>query len=500
MTGPRFDDLTKTLGKSTSRRAVLKALALAAVGGVLSRAGGGDAEARARVRMACARLGQPCNTIPGTPGNKICCPHLACDADLTCCKPQNESCVDDGDCCAGNVCRPNPKGLGNRCLPPGGVGAACVETADFSDALVCEPYSGLCLEITGTPCTANNQCVSGICDDYTGICAGACLDLCVNCASSADCCAGLQCVNFQCLANDGTACIEDSDCASGLCDEYTGFCIGSCLTAHTGCFEAGDCCAGLTCFGSVCLGADGTPCAANGDCVSNFCEPYTRTCVTCVADGSACAANLECCSGICDAYSGACIATLLPTGSPCLAGEDCATGLCDAYSSTCVTCLPAADACQANSDCCVGICDNYTGVCGPCRADLDPCAESADCCGGFCDFATNTCSNYCVNNTGACSADGECCSKRCANGVCAACLVDTSTCGRNGDCCTGNCTNNICGACLANGGACTAGSQCCNLHCQNNGTCGGCANDGAPCSSHLDCCGDDCSGGFCRTL
>src|SRR4051794_35436094 len=76
MTGPRFDDLTKALSKGASRRSVLKALVAAAVGGVVTRGGGDDAEARARVNMACARLGQPCSTVKGTPGSKICCPHL----------------------------------------------------------------------------------------------------------------------------------------------------------------------------------------------------------------------------------------------------------------------------------------------------------------------------------------------------------------------------------------------------------------------------------------
>ena len=74
MTDERFDNLTRVLGKATSRRSVFKGLVAAAVGGVLTRGGSKDADARARVRMACARLGQPCASGTGTPANQVCCP------------------------------------------------------------------------------------------------------------------------------------------------------------------------------------------------------------------------------------------------------------------------------------------------------------------------------------------------------------------------------------------------------------------------------------------
>jgi hypothetical protein len=80
VTDKSFDQLTKLVSRSTSRRGLLKGAAAAALSGVAMRLrGGNDAEARARVRMACARLGQPCDTVAGTPGNMICCPGLACD-------------------------------------------------------------------------------------------------------------------------------------------------------------------------------------------------------------------------------------------------------------------------------------------------------------------------------------------------------------------------------------------------------------------------------------
>src|SRR6476661_9951589 len=135
MTDERFDNLTRVLGKATSRRSVFKGLVAAAVGGVLTRAGGDSAAARARVRMACARLGQPCGSGTGTPANQVCCPDLTCGDAAVCCKDTNATCLGDGDCCGENVCRPNPSGLGNRCLPPGGVGAECVDDGDCATGL-----------------------------------------------------------------------------------------------------------------------------------------------------------------------------------------------------------------------------------------------------------------------------------------------------------------------------------------------------------------------------
>src|SRR4051794_19103278 len=107
MTDDRFDRLTKLVSRSTSRRGLLKGAAAVALSGVVARVRGGvgnDAEARARIKMACARLGQPCSTVKGTPGSLICCPHLVCDSDHTCCTPENGSCLMDSDCCGEDVC------------------------------------------------------------------------------------------------------------------------------------------------------------------------------------------------------------------------------------------------------------------------------------------------------------------------------------------------------------------------------------------------------------
>jgi hypothetical protein len=153
MADERFDHVTKLVSTSTTRRGLFKGVAAVALAGLVARVrGSGEAAARARVKMACARLGQPCHTVAGTPGNQVCCPHLVCDTDLTCCTPAGESCVDDADCCGDGavVCRPNPAGLGGRCLAPGELGAACLSDSDCAST-TCDGYTATCV---AGPCYA----------------------------------------------------------------------------------------------------------------------------------------------------------------------------------------------------------------------------------------------------------------------------------------------------------------------------------------------------------
>ena len=167
MPDERFDDLTRNLSRGVSRRGVLKSIGAAALAGAGWRLRGDRAvEARARVKMACARLGQSCDNAPHAAGNLVCCPHLACDSDLTCCKPTNESCATDGDCCADDICRPNPRGVGSRCLPPGDLGAECVEDDDCAVGLACEVNTGTCGVICGIYVCEPQQ----TCDSYTLTC------------------------------------------------------------------------------------------------------------------------------------------------------------------------------------------------------------------------------------------------------------------------------------------------------------------------------------------
>jgi hypothetical protein len=130
---------------------------------------------------------------------------------LACCKPENDNCLDDGECCAGNVCRPNPSGAGFHCLPPGEVGAECIEDADCASGL-CDGYTGTCSgngcgancvgdpyslpEFCGADSRTNSFCACYPTTDLTCACSASnnCGMTSGGCASNADCDPGEVCI------------------------------------------------------------------------------------------------------------------------------------------------------------------------------------------------------------------------------------------------------------------------------------------------------------------
>jgi hypothetical protein len=253
MTNERFDQLTKTLSRTASRRTVFKGMVAAAIGGVMARVrGNGDAEARARVRMACARLGQPCDTVVGTPGNMICCPGLTC-GDFVCCKPEGDACAQDSDCCSGDVCRPSEGKVGMHCLPLGLLGELCVDDTDCAGGLGCDAYSGTCENICDGQTCAEGQTCCGDAYTLSSVCCGgeneACdqqLGACVGCAEYGDACSS----DSECCDNlrDGNAVCgllsTDNSVGTGLTLlEVSGYC---CVPEGGSC-AVGPCCNGLFC-------------------------------------------------------------------------------------------------------------------------------------------------------------------------------------------------------------------------------------------------------------
>jgi len=68
----RFDELTKTLASGTSRRSMLKSIAIVATGGVVALFGGRSAEAQHKKKDQCAHDGDPCGRGVTCCGNLIC--------------------------------------------------------------------------------------------------------------------------------------------------------------------------------------------------------------------------------------------------------------------------------------------------------------------------------------------------------------------------------------------------------------------------------------------
>src|SRR5436853_6327052 len=147
-----FDELTKRLANSTSRRDALKIITRASLFGLF---GLGSISTAFGKGKPCARIGHRCKT------NNDCC---------------NQFCANGKCACpAANVC-------GSNCLA-----APC----DANQCQTCNPGSGNCVG-----CSSGHTCVSGSCCGNSG----------TTCSVDGDCCSGTCCQGVCCGA--GQTCLS----------------------------------------------------------------------------------------------------------------------------------------------------------------------------------------------------------------------------------------------------------------------------------------------------
>lgn len=381
-----------------------------------------------------------------------------------------------------------------------------------------ELYAPLAL---GAACSAAADCTSGSCNDKC--CSAACTGTCKTCDGSGACltvtnaddpdsCTGTNTCDAtgQCHLKLGQGCSTGASCASGVCNNRC--CLAACAATCTNCDATGACalaplgapgngCTDLlvhACDGAgACKRVEGQPCTAPTDCAYGRCNALGRCDATCatactVYAGGTCVAvtgqeDPGLCSGTksCDA-TGTC---RLKSGQPTTVGANCVSGFaCDG-----VCCNSACGACQACTaarkgggvDGAVGplacgtyLCQAGTTTCKTtCAADTD-CAATAYCSAGACLPRSVL--------GGACTADDQCVTGHCADGVCC------------NEACTGNCF-----ACTAaksgvagSDGTCTAvtngqtgrgecGASTCSAAQQTSNVCngaGGCRAAATPCA------------------
>src|SRR5437588_11170964 len=149
----RFDDLTKALATSTSRRQALKTIAATTVGGILGLSGIGNVFAIPK----CHRAGLGCDT--------------------------------NSNCCSGLYCAPNGKCTTCPALP------ACNSGCPCPSGQTCQ--NGVCvLSCLQQPCTSDSDCCSGTCtatfcgSGGVGVCCGIAG---THCTSDSDCCCAATC-------------------------------------------------------------------------------------------------------------------------------------------------------------------------------------------------------------------------------------------------------------------------------------------------------------------
>ena len=280
------------------------------------------------------------------------------------------------------------------------------------------------------------------------------------------------------------SCVENSDCASEVCDE--GVCVSPALpdpTCDDGEQNGNE--TDVDCGGDCGACEDGLSCGLPEDCTSGVCEDGTCAAPTC-DDGVQNATETDVdCGGAC----GAC-----DDGLMCDVAGDCESGVCDEGTCVAATCVDGEqNGNETDVDC--------GGACGACDDGLS-CNLPEDCTSGVCDDGLSC--NLPEDCTSGVCDDGSCAVPTCDDGVQNGTETDVDCGGACGACDDGlscnlpeDCTSGVC-----EGGSCAVPT--CDDGVQNGnesdvdcgGACGAC-DDGLMCNLPDDCTSGVCEGGSC---
>lgn len=275
---------------------------------------------------------------------------------------QVDSCLEDGDCAAGESCSAgeckacpscgaDEVCIGAACLPSA-CGAATCPIGQGCSAGAC--VTSKCLGIT---CGIGESCVAGTCRP-------------TSCSAQA-CRPGEHCVDERCVsaACVGVTCPAGTVCAGGACAPQS--CPGVICASGLACID-GQCqdtrCAGVAC-------PNGT------QCVAGLCYPTS-------CGGAPCPSPQACLQGVCT--DPRCVDATCATGSRCVAGQ------CQACPGG--QCCSAAESCGVNGACQRPCTDGALGACQPASGPVDVQTDIAHCgvCGNACPTAVHA-ATVCAN-------------------------------------------------------------------------------------------------------
>ncbi|HVZ71134.1 MAG TPA: hypothetical protein VHJ20_02060 [Polyangia bacterium] len=486
-----------------------------------------------------------------------------------------------------------------KCNGMAACNAACTVDADCASGFTCDPKTNLCgtKKRLGQPCATTNDCLTGdFCVDSVCCSTSSCA-LCQACnvAPNAGTCTNIMPGNpdtqGRCAANP--PCGNTGNCnGAGACEQASSSvscgaasCTGSTFTPVSHCTGAGACASASTssCTPYICgANACKTTCTIDADCMAPYTCQGSAGAKSCALkpNGQACTAGSMCISGNC--VDGVCCGSascpscqacnLSGTGacSPVAAGTPAPASFCadegaascgnngkcdgnggcqnygDGTSCSLATCPSGAGSLVMAGTCQAGVCSKPTQSCAPyfCNgvtACQTTCGSSTDCTTGY--YCTGVGGTCVLKKAGgaACTADGQCSTGHCTDGVCCgsascpgcqACNISgngtcapvsagtddgtctdqgAATCGTNGKCdgagncqkyangttcsqatCASTATLKLAGAC--NGGTCVVGTMACSPYTCSAGACNNACNSDGDCASGTYCTG---VGGVC---
>lgn len=314
------------------------------------------------------------------------------------------TCQEGIESCQATAC-PEDCGEAGASFPAGegrcGLGEACLLDRDCA--------LGACLHgscqrlVDGSVCSDPNECESDSCDFLTRHCKSGCL-------VDQDCGTGV-CSFFACVEPlpNGSLCDAHSDCATGNC--FLGVCAPVCGDETC---EAPELCgavdSGLECNSDCGKCGNGTPCLTNAVCASGVCNGGFCAAAGSVGPGGICTTNGACASATCAAgfCAGSCgdgVCTVVPNAETCYANS------CQTDCGKCPNGVP----CTLNADCASGRC--FALTCSPATFCGDFTCNGGETCSS-CGIDCGICPPPCAPNGTVCALNSACCSGNCSLFVC----------------------------------------------------------------------------------
>ena len=373
-------------------------------------------------------------------------------------------------------------------------------------------------------CPANTQCTGGVCCDRE--CVSSCQEcsaqgVCLDQAERQPCGNGNgQCFGVdRCLLPEAQPCTGDDQCGSGQCEQRLGgtglndriCCLADCAATGQQCNPQGQCQTPTLPAGAACGAPGGLQCATGLQCKTcrgggSQCTPPDGCCGGCDTGYTCNAGTCGCPQGNAQINCGGGLCVTNRANACCPDTPDCPNNLpvCDGSVGLCRQCLQASD-CPPGATGQVASCNNFT-----CNYSCNTFGGFKDCGGGRCIPNGQCCGNQDCNNCQTCGGNGFCgggcpATQQCnANNTCGplplvglgqACNPQANNCAGQGTSCsqaTGTCQ------CTGNGFR-QCGNTCSQAQCCNNTDCIGvlsgseCSNGRCACPAGQRDCGNGCT-------